>query len=129
MVIIGHNDRIAWGSTYNGATVRTLRRQLHPASPDEYTRQGRTGPSANLEEIIRVKGRPENTSSHRTRHGPVFHREGDKAFALRWTATDPGGLANSYNGRGKLATEKEFREIMKRVWGQGSRTRHADVEE
>src|SRR5258708_23654379 len=37
MVIIGHNDRIAWGFTNNGADVQDLYLEtFNPASPDEY---------------------------------------------------------------------------------------------
>jgi len=63
-----------------------------------------------------------------TRHGPIVHREGDKAFALRWTATETGGLANSYNLLGKARNWKEFREGMKRVWGPGQNAVYADVD-
>ena len=37
MVVIGHNDRIAWGFTNNGADVQDLYiEKMNPAAPDEY---------------------------------------------------------------------------------------------
>ena len=63
-----------------------------------------------------------------TRHGPVVHRDGDKAYALRWTATEPGGLANSYNWLGRAKNWAEFRNVMKRVWGPGQNAVYADVD-
>jgi penicillin amidase len=55
-------------------------------------------------------------------------REGDKGYALRWTATEPGGLANSYGWLGKARNWKEFRETMKRVWGPGQNAVYADFD-
>ena len=44
-----------------------------------------------------------------------------------WTATEPGGLANTYNRLGKAQNWKEFREIMKSVWGPAQNAVYADV--
>jgi penicillin G amidase len=130
MIIIGHNDRIAWGFTNNGADVQDLYIEtFNPASPDEYRVNGAWTKAQVIEETIHVKGQPdEHLRVLVTRHGPVVHREGDRAYALRWTATEPGGLANSYNWLGKARNWKEFREIMKRVWGPGQNAVYADVE-
>src|SRR5438270_645256 len=49
-------------------------------------------------------------------------------YALRWTATEPGGLANTYNRLGKARNWKEFREIMKNVWGPAQNAVYADVD-
>ncbi len=130
MIIIGHNDRIAWGFTNNQADVQDLYIEtFNPASPDEYRVKGAWTKAQVIDETIHVKGQPdEHLKVIVTRHGPVVHREGDKAYALRWTATEPGGLANSYNWLGKARNWKEFREIMKRVWGPGQNAVYADVE-
>jgi penicillin amidase len=63
-----------------------------------------------------------------TRHGPIVHREGDKGYALRWTATEPEGLTNSYNTLGKAQNWKEFLSLIKRVWGPAQNTVYADVD-
>jgi len=130
MIIIGHNDRIAWGFTNNGADVQDLYVEtFNPAAPDEYRLKGAWTKAQIIDETIHVKGQPdEHLSVTVTRHGPIVHREGDKAYALRWTATEPGGLANSYNWLGKAHNWKEFREAMKRVWGPGQNAVYADVE-
>lgn len=130
MVIIGHNDRIAWGFTNNGADVQDLYAEtFNPAAPDEYRVKGAWTKAQIIDEIIRVKGQPdEHFKVTVTRHGPIVERNGDKAYAMRWTATEPGGLANSYNWLGKARNWKEFREIMKRVWGPGQNAVYADVE-
>jgi penicillin amidase len=130
LVIIGHNDRIAWGFTNNGADVQDLYIEtFNPAAPDEYNVRGNWIKAQILDEVILVKGQAdEHLKVSVTRHGPVVHREGDKGYALRWTATEPGGLANTYNELGKARNWEEFRSIMKRVWGPGQNAVYADVE-
>ena len=130
MVIIGHNDRIAWGFTNNGADVLDLYVEtFNPAAPDEYRVKGAWAKAQIVDETIHVKGGPdEHLQVVVTRHGPVVHREGDKGFAMRWTATEPGGLANSYTWLGKARNWKEFRDAMKRVWGPAQNAVYADVE-
>ena len=130
MVIIGHNDRIAWGFTNNGADVLDLYIEtFNPAAPDEYRVKGAWAKAQIVDETIRVKGGPdEHLQVVVTRHGPVVHREGDKGFAMRWTATEPGGLANSYTWLGKARNWKEFRDAMKRAWGPAQNAVYADVE-
>src|SRR5256885_5250342 len=130
MIVIGHNQHIAWGFTNNGADVQDLYVEtFNPASPDEYRVKGAWTKAQVIDETIRIKGQPdEHLKIVVTRHGPIVHREGDKAYALRWTATEPGGLANSYNWLGKAHNWKEFREIMGHVWGPGQNAVYADVE-
>jgi penicillin G amidase len=130
MVIIGHNDRIAWGFTNNGADVQDLYIEtFNPASADEYRAKGAWLKAQIINETIRVKGQAdEHLKVMITRHGPVVRREVDKAYALRWTATEPGGLANSYNWLGKAQNWNEFRNVMKHVWGPGQNAVYADVE-
>jgi len=130
MVIIGHNDRIAWGFTNNGADVQDLYIEtLNPAVSDEYRVKGSWTKAQIIDETIRVKGQTdEHLKVVVTRHGPVVDHDGDKAYAMRWTATEPGGLANSYNWLGKAKNWKEFREVMKHVSGPGQNAVYADVD-
>lgn len=129
MVVIGHNDHIAWGFTNNGADVQDLYiESFNPSSPDEYRVSNTWMKAQVIDETIRVRGQAdEHLQITATRHGPVVYREGDKAYALRWTATEPGGLANSYNWLGHARNWKEFRDVMKRVWGPGQNAVYADV--
>jgi penicillin amidase len=130
LVVIGHNERIAWGFTNNGADVQDLYIEtFNPAAADEYRVHGAWTKAQIFDETIRVKGGPdEHLSVTVTRHGPVVHREGEKAYALRWTATEPGGLANTYNGLGRAKNWEEFRNLMKRVWGPAQNAVYADVQ-
>jgi penicillin amidase len=130
MVVIGHNDKIAWGFTNNGADVQDLYiESFNPAAHDEYRVKGAWSKAQLIDEVIKVKGRPdEHLKVLLTRHGPVVAREGEKAYALRWTATEPGGLANSYNFLGKATNWEEFRTVMRKVWGPGQNAVYADVQ-
>jgi penicillin G amidase len=130
MVVIGHNDRIAWGFTNNGADVLDLYIEtFNPANPDEYKVNGQWRKAEVYDEVIHVKGAPdEHLNVVVTRHGPVVHREGDTVYAMRWTALEPGGLVNSYSWLGKAQNWKEFREILSHVWGPGQNVVYADVD-
>jgi penicillin amidase len=129
LVVIGHNDHIAWGFTNNGADVEDLYIEtFHPSAVDEYRVNGKWVKAQLIDEAIHVKGQPdEHLSVVVTRHGPVVRRENGKAYALRWTATEPGGLANSYSLLGKAQNWEEFRSVMKRVWGPAQNAVYADT--
>jgi penicillin G amidase len=128
-VVIGHNDQLAWGFTNNGADVQDLYIEtFNPAAADEYRVNGAWKKAQVFDEVIRVKGQPdEHLNVVVTRHGPVMRRDGDKGYALRWTATEPGGLANTYNWLGKARNWDEFRSIIKQSWGPAQNTVYADV--
>lgn len=130
MVVVGHNDRIAWGFTNNGADVLDLYIEtFNPTNPDEYLVNGTWKKADIYDEAIKVKG---ETDEHLrlvvTRHGPVVHTEGDKSYAMRWTVLQPGALCNFYNWLGEAQNWSEFRETMKSIWGPGQNVVYADVD-
>ena len=130
LVIIGHNDRIAWGFTNNGADVLDLYIEtFNPENPDEYRVNGKWQKADVYDETIHVKGEPDvHERLVVTRHGPVLWNEGETSYAVKWTALEPGGLANSYNWLGRAKNWKQFRELMKMVWGPAQNAVYADVE-
>ncbi len=129
LVVIGHNDRIAWGFTNNGADIQDLYTEtFSPTAADQYRVNGKWVKAQLLDEVIRVKGQPdEHLQLVVTRHGPIVRRENGKSYALRWTATEPGGLSNVYSWLGKAQNWEEFRSIMKKVWGPAQNAVYADV--
>ena len=130
MVVVGHNERIAWGFTNNGADVLDLYIEtFNPDNPDEYRVNGAWKKADVYDEVIKVKGAPdEHLRLVVTRHGPVVHRDGDKSYAMRWTVLEPGALCTFYNWLGKAQNWGEFREIMKGIWGPGQNVVYADVD-
>ena len=129
-VIIGHNERIAWGFTNNGADVQDLYIEtFNPNAPDQYRVHNTWTQARIIDETIHIKSQADqHLKIVVTRHGPVVHREGDKAYALRWTATEPGGLAHSYTGLGTAQNWWQFRSILQSVWGPGQNAVYADVD-
>jgi penicillin amidase len=130
LVVIGHNDRIAWGFTNNGADVQDLYIEtFNPATPDEYRVNGAWKKAQTLDEVIHIKGQADqHLAVVSTRHGPIVRRDGNKGYALRWTATEPGALANSYNWLGAAQSWDEFRKTIKQSWGPAQNAVYADVD-
>jgi penicillin G amidase len=96
-VVIGHNDRIAWGFTNVGPDVQDLYvEKFDPADPKRYqTPSGWREAEIRREEIKVRKGFADSSTSavnHDvtvTRHGPIIFEQAGKRYALRWTALDP----------------------------------------
>lgn len=95
-VILGHNERIAWGATNVYPDVQDLFiEEFHPDNPPLY-RVGSTWQQAEVfDEPIRVRtsliSNRTTTVIHRvvrTRHGPIIAEEQKRKLALRWTALD-----------------------------------------
>jgi len=87
-VIIGHNDRIAWGVTNVNPDVQDLyQEKVNPENPNQYEVNGRWVDMAVRQETIKVAKQddPVNILVRETRHGPVI--------------TDAGGFAG-YKGFG-----------------------------
>jgi penicillin G amidase len=130
LVVIGHNDRIAWGFTNNGADVLDLYAEtFNPQNPDEYRVKGKWKKADVYDEVIHVKGAAdEHMRLVVTRHGPVVEHDGEKFYAMRWTALEPGGLSHSYNWLSRAQNWKEFLEVMKDVYGPAQNAVYADVD-
>jgi len=90
-VIVGHNQRIAWGFTNVGPTVADAFIENFNAQGEYQTPQGWRQPEHRAE-VIHVKGEPDVTVDVRiTRHGPITTDTlpGEtRQVALRWTLYD-----------------------------------------
>ena len=130
LVIIGQNERIAWGFTNNGADVQDLYIEtFNPENPREYKVNGKWMTAELRKEVIHVKGAADLTLDVTvTRHGPVVLREGTRGYALRWTATEPGGLSFGYPWLGQAKNWEEFRAALRRVTGPAQNGVYADVD-
>lgn len=102
---------------------------FNPENPREYKVNGTWVAAEIRKEVIRVKGGADLTLDVAvTRHGPVVRREGTRGYALRWTATDPGGLSFAYPWLGQARNWEEFRAAMRRVTGPAQNAVYADVD-
>jgi penicillin amidase len=130
LIVIGHNDHIAWGFTNNGADVQDLYIEtFNPAARDQYKVNGKWVQADVFDEVIHVKNQPDvQFPATITRHGPIVQEENGQRYALKWTALEPGGLGNTYNWMSKANNWHEFKEVMKRVWGPAQNAVYADVD-
>ncbi len=88
-VILGHNERIAWGVTNLGFDVQDLYAEKIDLRTGRYVFRGQAEQARLETEEIPVKGaKPAQFAQWVTRHGPVFVEQG-RALAFRWAAADP----------------------------------------
>jgi penicillin amidase len=96
-VVIGHNERIAWGFTNVGPDVQDLYiEKFDPANPRRYlTASGWRDAEIRHEEIKVRKGIMDSSTDTVTldvtvtQHGPIVFEKDGKRYALKWTALDP----------------------------------------
>jgi len=130
LVVIGHNEHIAWGFTNNFADVADVYIEtFNPQNPAEYRVNGEWRRAAVRHELIRIRGGTERGIDVAiTRHGPVIRREGNTGYALRWTATEPGGLDSNYFLLGAAKNWDEFRTVLRETPGPAQNAVYADVD-
>ena len=101
VVVLGRNERVAWGMTTAIVDTQDLFvERLHPDDPHRYEVDGDWVEADVVREEIRVRGRrdPVVEEVFVTRHGPIVARPqpgSREAFALRWSAHEPGETARS----------------------------------
>ncbi len=91
VIVIGHNDRIAWGVTNVGPDVQDLyMEKVNPANPNQYEYQGKWEDMQVVDEPIKVNGVVSETLHVQiTRHGPIMTpvlTGASQPLALQWTA-------------------------------------------
>ena len=136
-VILGHNDRIAWGFTNVGPDVQDLYiEKFNPDNPKQYQT-----PSGWQDAIIRreeIKVRKAIGSAEHdivthevtvTRHGPIIFESDGKRYALRWTAFDPTkNNADSTYILNRARNWKEFNEALESFSAPTQNIVYADVD-
>jgi len=136
-VIIGHNERVAWGLTNLGPDVQDLYREsFDPANPRRYqTPQGWREAEVRREEIKVRKdfnSTATDTVTHEvtvTRHGPVVFEKGGARYSLRWTALDPEAADfEGFHFMNRARDWKTFREALRRYKGPTQNFVYADVD-
>jgi penicillin amidase len=134
LVIIGHNDRIAWGFTNSNVDVEDLYIETFDTTNRLlYHANGKPLAADVRHETIHVRGKPDvNLEVIVTRHGPIVHRDpseqAGRAYALRWTALEPGGLDFGFPLLGQAQNWHDFIETTRHIAGPGQNTIYADVD-
>jgi len=93
-VILGHNERIAWGMTNTGPDVQDLYSEsFNTRDPTKYLHNGQWVDAEVRDENIKVRNqRDYQFTVMVTRHGPVVSHDGDRDLALQWTLLSPHAL-------------------------------------
>ena len=95
-VVIGHNERIAWGFTNLDPDVQDLYvEKFNPDNPKQYQAPSGWQDAVVRREEIKIR-KAVGSSEHDivthdvtvTRHGPIIFEGDGKRYALRWTALD-----------------------------------------
>jgi len=124
-VIIGHNDRIAWGMTNLGPDVQDLFiERVNPQNPHQYEVDGEWVDMDIIREEIRVAGQDEPVVvfARSTRHGPIINdivggeeeewSYGWEPLALSWTALQPGTINRAIFLLDRAQNWDQFREAL-----------------
>jgi penicillin G amidase len=135
-VVIGHNDRIAWGFTNLGPDVSDLYLEKVTGQTAEY--KGAQEPLQVRTESIKVAGSdPVSLTVRATRHGPLVSDVLEDArtaagpgmaVALRWTALDPGRTADAIVGLNTARNWEDFRAAAESFEVPSQNLIYADVE-
>jgi penicillin amidase len=136
-VIIGHNERIAWGMTNLGPDVQDVyREQFDPQNPRRYQTPAGWRDAEVRREEIKVRKSFIGTETEVvplevtvTRHGPIVLRKGADSYALRWTALSP--TATEFNAFYKLNRARNWKEFGEALADYGGSTQnfvYADVD-
>jgi penicillin amidase len=153
-VVIGHNDRIAWGVTNVSPDVQDLYiEKINPDNPDQYEYLGNwVDMVIRKENILVAGGDPVEVTIRSTVHGPIIsdsyaplkqqvetpqdsftQKSGvdfpeQYAISLSWTALEPSQLFNAIWGFDKAQNWDEFRTAARNFVVPAQNLVYADVE-
>jgi penicillin G amidase len=128
-VIVGHNQRIAWGFTNVGPAVTDVYIENFNPQGAYQTPSGWVQPEHRVE-VIHVKGKPDVTVDVKiTRHGPLITElvPGEtRPLALRWTLYD--GLRIPFFDVNAAQNWDDFRKAFSQLDAPGQNVVYADVD-
>ena len=130
-VIVGHNNRIAWGFTNLGPDVQDLYIETFNAQGEYLTPQGWRKPEVR-HEVIHVKGGKDVALDVEvTRHGPIITpllKHDTRKLALRWTVYDPHVVNWVFFEVNRAQNWDEFQQAFSNFGAPGQNVVYADVD-
>ena len=136
-IVVGHNERIAWGVTNLGPDVQDVYiEKFDKANPTKYQTPSGLRDAEVRQEQIKVRKGFANAETDTqtvevtvTRHGPIILEKDGTRYALRWTLLDPatlqtGGIFNVNRAR----NWKEFTAALSTYRGPTQNFVYADVD-
>ena len=128
-VIVGHNDRIAWGVTNLQFDVQDLYREQIDPRTGRYLFRGRAEQARLERSAIAIKGaKPVEFDQWVTRHGPVVLTDEKQNYALQWTAAVPPSFQFPFLDLDRARNWTEFTAAVARFPGPGQNFVYADVD-
>ncbi len=127
MVMIGHNERIAWGITSLQFDVQDLYVEKIDLRTGRYSYNGGFRDARRESELIAVKGeKPAEIVNWVTGHGPIFTAKGSEHMSLRWVAAESGSSGFPMLALNQAANWEAFRAALARLPGPGLNFVYAD---
>jgi penicillin G amidase len=145
-VVVGHNDRVAWGFTNVGPDVIDLYiEKINPDNPNQYEVNGEWVDMEIIKDTIHVAGgEPVELTARYTRHGPVISEvygplvkpeavaslglSKEYVVAMRWTALEPNRLISAILGYDAAQNWEEFRNAARNFTVPSQNTVFADID-
>ena len=133
-IVIGHNERVAWGVTNVGPDTQDLYiERINPANPNQYEVDGKWQDMAVVEETIVVDGedQPLHWAARSTRHGPLISdvTTTGAPLALRWAALEPGDTTmDAFMGLNYAANWEQFVDALRLYISPSQNVVYADVD-
>jgi penicillin amidase len=117
-IVIGHNERMAWGVTNVGYDVCDLYvERLSEDDPKKYIHKGKVKSFEKIIETIKYKDGGEMKEVKRTIsftvHGPVVERREDSVIAMRWTGHEVSTEARFMYLVNRVSNVEEFKTALK----------------
>ena len=127
-VIIGHNERIAWGMTNLHYDAQDLYIEKLDVQTGRYVFRGQPAQAVLERDVVRIRGEaPVPAQLQVTVHGPVFVTDNNQPMALRWAAAEP-GFDFPFPELNRAANWSEFRSALARFPGPGQNFVYADID-
>ena len=128
-VIVGHNQRIAWGVTNLHFDVQDLYIENFDPATGRYFYRGQWEQAREEREIIPVKGaQAVEMPLWVTRHGPLYINDAKEHLALRWAAAEPGSFQFPFPELNRAGNWQEFTQALARFPGPAQNFVYADVD-
>jgi penicillin amidase len=128
-VVVGHNQRIAWGFTNIGPTVEDAYYETFNGEGNYLTPDGWKTPH-HRREVIKIKGKADEVLDVIvTRHGPIVNElyPGEaRPIALRWTLYD--GVRNPFFAVDSAQDWAEFRQAFSQLDAPAQNVVYADID-
>jgi len=136
LVVIGHNDSIAWGLT--NAMIDDadfFEEEVDPDNPYLYMHEGQWTGMQRRKEIFRIKNQPSDSIIVRiTKHGPIISdihplgRQLDRIISMRWVGHEMSDEVTAIYQLNKAANWREFNQAVNQFHVPGQNIVYADIE-